>query len=106
MVAPAYLPVLILVCMGLLVAGLFTAAGYFLGPKRSSQAKDLPFESGLSSEGTGNKRYDVQFYMTALVFLVFDVEVVFLYPWAVQLKVLGWAGFLRDCSSFYPSFWA
>lgn len=81
--------------LGVAFAGIFTVAGIFIGPKVSSKEKNTPFESGFDSDGIVGKRYDVQFYMTALVFLIFDVEVVFLYPWAVKLRELGWFGFFE-----------
>ena len=75
------------------LAGVFCCIGIFLGPKLRGEVKEIPFESGFLSDGMEGHRYDVKFYMTALVFLIFDVEVVFLYPWAVQIRELGWFGF-------------
>ncbi len=93
-IANDYLPILILILLGLGLAGAFSAIGMLLGPKVKNKAKDTPFESGFLREGMQGHRYDVKFYMTALVFLVFDVEIVFLYPWTVQLRELGWFGFI------------
>ena len=93
MIAESYLPVLIMLLIGLGMAGMFTVLGILLGPKRPTESKSQPFESGFDSKGLGNQRYDVKFYMTALAFLIFDVEIVFLYPWVVNFRKLGWFGF-------------
>ena len=82
-IASGYLPILLMILLGMLLAGTFTVVGLYLGPRLRSKVKDTPFESGFVRDGTEGSRYDVKFYMTALVFLVFDVEIVFLYPWAV-----------------------
>ena len=93
MIATEYLPILILIGLGLVFATVFTLAGVLIGPKRRGQNKEMPFESGLPSTGLVGQRYDVKFYMTALIFLIFDVEIVFLYPWAVKFREMGWFGF-------------
>lgn len=88
----AYFPVLvvILIAAGMAVAMSFLAA--VLGPKRRNAAKLAPFECGSVSEGSARERFGVKFYVVALLFIVFDIEVVFLYPWAINLKTLGWFG--------------
>jgi len=93
-IASDYLPILFMIILGCILAGAFSVIGVFLGPKLRGDAKRTPFESGFLKEGMEGQRYDVKFYMTALVFLIFDVEVVFLYPWSVQIRELGWFGFL------------
>ena len=95
-IASGYLPILIMIVLGLILAGAFSCIGLFLGPKLRDEIKETPFESGLLRDGMAGHRYDVKFYMTALVFLIFDVEVVFLYPWAVQIRELGWFGFVAS----------
>ena len=92
-IASGYLPILLMILLGIILAGVFTLIGLYLGPRLRNRVKDAPFESGFILEGTEGQRYDVKFYMTALVFLVFDVEIVFLYPWTVQIRELGWFGF-------------
>ena len=91
-----YLPILIKRVLGVILAATFSCIGLFLGPKLRGEAKETPFESGFLKDGMEGHRYDVKFYMTALVFLIFDVEVVFLYPWSVQIRELGWFGFLAS----------
>ena len=93
MIAEQYAPILILIVLALGLAGMFTMLGKLIGPKRDTAVKRMPFESGMVSKGTEFKRYSVRFYMVAMIFLIFDVEVVFLYPWAVQFQQLGWFGF-------------
>ncbi len=89
-----YLPILIMILVGIGLAGVFTAISILFGPKLSTETKQTPFESGFLTQGTEGQRYDVKFFMTALVFRVFDVEVVFLYPWAVQIRELHWPGLI------------
>ena len=67
-----------------------------LGPKRPSAIKSTVFEAGSEpSPGTARQRFAVKFYVVALLFIVFDVETVFLYPWAVNFKALGWFGYVE-----------
>ncbi|MHB8873972.1 MAG: NADH-quinone oxidoreductase subunit A [Myxococcaceae bacterium] len=81
----------------LLVAGLMAAAipllAKMLGPRRPSAVKSASFECGSVSEGSARSRFAVKFYVVALLFIVFDIETVFLYPWAVNFKALGWFGY-------------
>ncbi len=94
-----YLPVLILMGVGALVGGGMYAAATFLGPKAPSAVKDAPFECGNPSDGARNLRPSVKFYLTALLFVVFDIEAVMIYPWAVEFRSLGWTG-LATMGSF------
>ncbi len=64
-----------------------------LGPKVRSAIKDDPFECGTIGTGSPNERLSVRFYLVAMIFILFDVEVVFMYPWAVQAVKLGWNGY-------------
>lgn len=93
MVAAQYLPVLYLSVVALLIGSIFVFMGMFVGPKRKTPEKSMPFESGMPSEGSQFRRYSVRFYMVALTFLIFDVEIVFLYPWAVRFREFGFYGF-------------
>jgi len=67
--------------------------GHILGPRRPSEVKGESFECGNPPTGSAWGRFSVKFYMTAILFIVFDVEVVFMYPWAVTFRQLGWFGF-------------
>ncbi len=73
---------LFLLCALLLAVGML-AAGSLLGPRRNSAVKEMPYESGMDPAHDARRRFDVRFHLVAIAFLVFDVEVLFLYPWAV-----------------------
>ncbi len=90
-----YVPVLITFVIAALVPALFLAAGAFLAPRRASAVKSEAFECGNPSSGSAWGRFDVKFYLPAILFIVFDVEVVFMYPWAVLFRRLGFAGFVE-----------
>jgi len=93
-----YIPVILLGFIGLAVAGGMFAAATFLGPKNPSDVKQMPFEYGNPSDGARNLRPSVKFYLTALLFVVFDIEAVMIYPWAVEFRSLGWTGFATMAS--------
>ncbi len=76
----SYLPVIVFVGLGGLVGGAFTALNKVLGPSRPSRVKSEPYECGLPSEVTKTFRFGISFYMVAMLFILFDIEVVFLYP--------------------------
>ncbi|MHC4977043.1 MAG: NADH-quinone oxidoreductase subunit A [Planctomycetota bacterium] len=79
----SYLPVLILVLMALGFALVNVVASQLLGPRREGEIKGSTYESGMEPVATARKRFNVRFYILAMIFLVFDVEVMFLVPWAV-----------------------
>ena len=85
----AYLPALIFLVLGGIVGTVFTFANGLLGPRRPSRVKSEPYECGLPSEVQKSFRFGISFYLIAMLFILFDIEVVFLYPIAVQLKAFG-----------------
>jgi NADH-quinone oxidoreductase subunit A len=85
----AYLPALVFILLGGAVGLLFANLNRILGPKRPNRAKSEPYECGLPSEVTSNFRFGISFYLIAMLFILFDIEVVFLYPVAVQLEAFG-----------------
>ncbi len=91
----AYLAVLFSFTVASLVAGVLLGAGALLRPWRPSPVKAEAFECGNPSSGSAWGRFSVKFYLTAILFIVFDVEVVFLYPWAVVFRPLGMFGFIE-----------
>ena len=93
-----YLPVLILFAVAGVVAGGMYIATTLLGPKNPSKVKETPFECGNPSDGARRLRPSVKFYLTALLFVVFDIEAVMIYPWAVEFRTLGWTGFATMAS--------
>jgi NADH-quinone oxidoreductase subunit A len=82
------------VLAGILAVALVGLAA-LLGPRRPSAIKAAPFECGSDPVGSARERFGVKFYLLALLFIVFDVEAVFVYPWAVLLKDLGWVGYVE-----------
>jgi NADH-quinone oxidoreductase subunit A len=89
-----YVPVLITFALGLIVVTVMVNANRFLGPRNKTTTKLDTFECGNESSGSAWGRFSVKFYLTAILFIVFDVEVVFLYPFAVVFRALGWQGFI------------
>ena len=85
----SYLPALVFLLLGLGVGTAFTFANTLLGPKRRNKAKTEPYESGLPSEVTKSFRFGISFYLIAMLFILFDIEVVFLYPVALQIDAFG-----------------
>jgi NADH-quinone oxidoreductase subunit A len=85
----SYLPALVFLFLGIGVGVAFTFANSLLGPKRPSKVKSDPYESGLPSDVRKSFRFGVSFYLVAMLFILFDIEVVFLYPIAVQLEAIG-----------------
>jgi NADH:ubiquinone oxidoreductase subunit 3 (subunit A) len=77
-----YYPVLIFLVASVLVSLGALAAAHLVGPRRHTPVKDMPYESGMDPIGDSRQRFDVKFYLIAILFLVFDVELLFLYPWA------------------------
>lgn len=78
-----YYPILLYLLAILLFAGGSLAMAHLIGPRRPTPVKDMPYESGMDPVGDARQHFDVKFYLIAILFLVFDVELLFLYPWAV-----------------------
>jgi NADH-quinone oxidoreductase subunit A len=89
-----YLPLLVTFVVSAVVAAAMFLLGHFVGRRKQSREKLAPFECGNDTEGARGVRPSVKFYLTAILFVVFDVEVAFIYPWAALAKGLGWVGFL------------
>ncbi|MCA9581383.1 MAG: NADH-quinone oxidoreductase subunit A [Myxococcales bacterium] len=93
-----YLPVFLLTAVACLVAfGMFTATS-LAGPKNPTPEKMIPYESGSATEGGRHVRLNVKFYLTAILFVVFDIEAVFLYPWGALFRELGLFGLVEMAS--------
>lgn len=89
----SYLPLLIMLIIGFSVGLLFMLLSEWLGARRSTAEKQTTYESGMIPRGTARDRFSIKFYMVAMSFIVFDIEVVFMYPWAVKLGDLGMSAF-------------
>jgi NADH-quinone oxidoreductase subunit A len=81
-----FIPLFITMVLALGLALTLLNLGKFLGPKRANRIKTMAYESGMDPVGTARERYSVKFYLVAMIFIVFDVEVVFMYPWAVSFQ--------------------
>lgn len=90
-----YLPVVIILFIATLIGLLPLLLGVILRPRRAYPIKLSPYESGMSPIGEPRHRFPIKFYIIAMLFVVFDVEVVFLYPWAVAFDRLGLFGFIE-----------
>ena len=92
-----YLPLFILLFLSTAVAGLVVLISILFGPKRRAKAtkKVAPYESGMNAIGIGQRRFPVRFYLIAVLFILFDIEVIFFYPFAVAFRQLGVFGFLE-----------
>jgi NADH-quinone oxidoreductase subunit A len=89
-----YLPMFLMFGIALFLSLAMFAIGHFVGKKNPTPEKMMPFECGNDSTGGRHLKMNVKFYMTAILFVVFDIEVVFIYPWAALFKGLGWTGFM------------
>ena len=91
----SYVPILILFLIVLGLLGAVVTLSFVLGPAKPYRKKLLPYESGIIPETPAVGRLSVRFYLTAMLFIIFDVEAVFFYPWAVLLKQLKWFGLIE-----------
>jgi NADH-quinone oxidoreductase subunit A len=90
-----YIPILILVVLATGLAILVVALGHIFGPRRPTVRKSEPYESGMRPFGPGTRRMPVAFYLVAVLFILFDIEVVFFLPWAVVFRQLGLFGLIE-----------
>ena len=92
--------VVLMIVLGLGFAGVMIGLSLLLGPKNPTPEKLAPYECGMPAVGDARERHSVKFYLVAMIFLLFDIEVAFLYPWAVALRDLGWVGFAQLVTFF------
>ena len=88
-----YLPLLIHLCVAGALASVMVTLSYFIGQHKYNKAKMSPYECGMTPQGDARQRFSVKFYLVAMLFILFDVEAVFLYPWAIIFKDLKMFGF-------------
>ena len=93
-----YTPMFLLFAFAAVIAVGMFCAGQFIGPKNPTPEKMEPFECGSESSGGQHAKLSVKFYLTAILFVVFDIEAIFVYPWAVMFRSLGWVGFVTMLS--------
>jgi NADH-quinone oxidoreductase subunit A len=91
----AYLPILVLLVLSTVLAFLVVGIGHLFGPRRPTPRKLAPYESGMRPIGPAMRRMPVRFYLVAVLFILFDIEVIFFLPWAVTFQSLGMFGFIE-----------
>ena len=89
-----YLPVLIFIVIGILFGGVMIVLGFLLGPSKPDSEKLSAYECGFEAFEDARMKFDVRFYLVAILFIIFDLEIAFLFPWAVVLRDIGMFGFL------------
>ena len=90
-----YFPIAALLVVAALFSGLSFFASRMLGPRRPTTAKSAPYECGIVPEHEPPQRFPVRFYLVAMIFIIFDIEIIFIYPWAVVYRRLGGFGLLE-----------
>ena len=90
-----FLPIAVLLVLSTIVAGLVVLFGHLFGPRNPSLRKSMPYESGMRPIGPGTRRMPVRFYLVAVLFILFDIEIVFFLPWAVVFRKLGLFGLVE-----------
>jgi NADH-quinone oxidoreductase subunit A len=90
-----YLPIAMMISIGVIAGLVFANVNRWIGPHHPTEEKLSTYESGMEPVKTARERFSVKFYLVAMLFLLFDIEVVFMYPWAVKFKELGVLGFVE-----------
>lgn len=90
-----YIPILLMVALGIGFAVMNGTMSFLIGPRKDVKEKLEPYECGMPPVGTPRERFNVKFFLVAMVFVIFDIEVVFLFLWAVVFKQLGWIGLVE-----------
>jgi len=90
-----YVAIAIMIVLATVIALIAIGLGTLFGPKKPSAAKSMPYESGMNPYGEGTRRMPVRFYIIAVLFILFDIEVVFFLPWAITFRQLGLFGLIE-----------
>jgi NADH-quinone oxidoreductase subunit A len=90
-----YIAIGVMIAVATLIAFIAIGLGELFGPKKKSEAKSMPYESGMNPYGEGTRRMPVRFYLIAVLFILFDIEVVFFLPWAIVFRQLGLFGLIE-----------
>lgn len=93
--ADTYFPVLVQIILAVLIAGALVTLSFVLGKRVRDKVKESPYECGMTPTGTARERFSVKFYLVGIVFILFDIEAVFLYPWAVVYRELKMFAFVE-----------
>ncbi|MCC7118380.1 MAG: NADH-quinone oxidoreductase subunit A [Anaerolineales bacterium] len=90
-----YIAIAVMIAIATLIAFIAIGMGELFGPKKRTAEKDVPYESGITPYGEGTRRMPIRFYLIAVLFILFDIEVVFFLPWAIAFRQLGIFGLLE-----------
>jgi NADH-quinone oxidoreductase subunit A len=90
-----YVAIALMIALATIIALIAIGLGTLFGPKKQSEAKSMPYESGMNPYGEGTRRMPVRFYLIAVLFILFDIEVVFFLPWAIVFRQLGLFGLVE-----------
>lgn len=90
-----YFPILVQIVIAAAVAGGMLAGSYFVGKRVRSRVKDSPYECGIEPTGSARERFSVKYYLVAMLFILFDIEAIFLFPWAVVYRELKFFAFVE-----------
>ena len=90
-----YIAIAVMIAIATLIAFIAIGLGELFGPKKNTAAKNMPYESGMDPYGEGTRRMPVRFYLIAVLFILFDIEVVFFLPWAIAFRKLGIFGLIE-----------
>lgn len=90
-----YLPILVMIVIATGFAAIALLLSALTGPRRPTPAKLSPYESGMPPIGSARRRLSIKYYLTAVLFILFDIEIIFFYPWAVLFRDLGWFGLIE-----------
>lgn len=93
--AEIYFPVLVQILLAIAVATAMVGGSYLIGKRVRNRVKDMPYECGIAPTGNARERFSVKFYLVGMLFILFDIEAVFLYPWAVVYRDLKMFGFIE-----------
>jgi NADH-quinone oxidoreductase subunit A len=93
--AETWFPVLVQALLAMVIAAALVTLSFAIGRKLKNKVKDMPYECGIAPTGDAQHRFSVKFYLVAMLFILFDIEAIFLYPWAVVFKQLKMFGFLE-----------
>ena len=91
----SYVPIVILLVLSLVNAGMMVMMSHMMGPIRPTRPKREPYESGIEPISDARRRFSVKFYLVGILFILFDIETIFLIPWAVAFRSLGLFGFIE-----------
>jgi NADH-quinone oxidoreductase subunit A len=88
-----YLPILVFIIIGFVLGVVMLGAGSLLSQHKPNAAKDSPYECGFDAFENSHLPFDVRFYLVAILFIIFDLETAFFFPWALAIRKIGWFGF-------------